>query len=78
VYTRDGRRLVRHLFGARHLEVEVLGEGVAVFRPDVFLTRATEIVRARTGVLVRRVARPPRAYEVSILSSPLGTGELPR
>jgi hypothetical protein len=78
VYTRDGRRLVRHLFGDRMLEVEVLGEGVAVFRPDEFRARATEIVRARTGALVRTVARPPRGDEVSILSSPLGSGELPR
>jgi hypothetical protein len=78
MYTRDGRRLVRHLFGDRKLEVEVLGEDVAVFRPDDFRARATEIVRARTGALVRTVARPPRGYEVSILSSPLGSGELPR
>ena len=78
VYTRDGRRLVRHLFGDRHLEVEVLGEGVAVFRPDEFRARATEIVRARTGVILRTVARPPRGHEVSILSSPLGSSELPR
>jgi hypothetical protein len=78
VYTRDGRRLVRHLFGDRKLQVEVLGANVAVFRPDEFRARATEIVRARTGALVRTVARPPRGYEVSILSSPLGSGDLPR
>jgi len=78
VYTRDGRRLVRHLFGDRQLEVEVLGEGVAVFRPSASRTRATEIVRARTGAPLRTVARPPRGYSVSILSSPLGSGELPR
>jgi hypothetical protein len=78
VYTRDGRRLLRHLFGDRHLEVEVLGANVAVFRPDAFRASATEIVRARTGALVRTVARPPRGYEPSILSSPLGSGGLPR
>ena len=78
VYTRDGRRLVRHLFGDQHMEVEVLGADVAVFRPHEFRARATEIVRARTGALLRTVARPPRGYEVSVLSSPLGSGELPR
>lgn len=78
VYTRDGRRLVRHLFGDRHMEVEVLGANVAVFRPDEFNARATDIVRARTGALLRTGARPPRGYEVSILSSPLGSAELPR
>lgn len=78
VYTRDGRRLVRHLFGDQHMEVEVLGADVAVFRPHEFRARATEIVRARTGTLLRTVARPPRRYEVSILSSQLGSGELTR
>jgi hypothetical protein len=78
VYTRDGRRLVRHLFGDQHMEVEVLGADVAVFRPHEFRARATEIVRARTGTLLRTVARPPRRYEVSILSSPPGSGELTR
>jgi hypothetical protein len=78
VYTRDGRRLVRHLFGDQHMEVEVLGADVAVFRPHEFRARAIEIVRARTGALLRTVARPPRGYEVSILSSPLGSGGLPR
>ena len=51
---------------------------LAVFRPSASRTRATEIVRARTGALLRTVARPPRGYSVSILSSPLGSGELPR
>ena len=78
VYTRDGRRLVRHLFGDQHMEVEVLRADVAVFRPHEFRAPATEIVRARTGTLLRTVARPPRRYEVSILSSPLGSGELTR
>lgn len=78
VYTRDGRRLVRHLYGDRLLEVEVLGANVAVFRPYASRTRATEIVRARTGAFLRTVARPPRGYGVSILSSPLGSGEMPR
>jgi hypothetical protein len=66
------------LFGDRQLEVEVVGEGVAVFRAHEFRARVTEIVRARTGALLRTVARPPRGYEVSVLSSPLGSGELPR
>ncbi len=78
VYTRDGRRLVRHLFGDRHLQVEVLGANVAVFRPYDSRTRATEIVRARTGALLRTVASPPRGYGVTILSSPLGSGGLTR
>jgi hypothetical protein len=78
VHTRDGRRLVRHLFGERELAVEVAGPNAFVFRPTASHSRAVQVVRVSTGELVRSVAPPPRGYEAQILSAPLGSGGLPR
>ena len=78
VYSRDGRRLVRHLFGKRELVVEVAGEHAYALRPGAPSARAVHVVRARTGELVGTVAPPPRGYEVQILSSPLGSNRMPR
>jgi hypothetical protein len=77
VYTRDGRRRLAHVLGARELTVEVAGRRAYAFRP--FGRRGGAwIVRARTGKLVRSTAPPPRGYELDVLSSPIGSAGLPR
>jgi hypothetical protein len=78
VYTRDGRTLVRHLLGERKLAVEVADGTAFVSGRDAQGRPAAWMVRARSGELVRRVAPPPRAYDVRILSARLGSGALPR
>jgi hypothetical protein len=77
VYTRDGRRLVRHLLGKRELTVEVAGRTAYAFNPFGRRGRAW-VVRARTGRLVRTTAGPPRGYELDVLSSPIGSAGVPR
>jgi len=78
VHTRDGRRLVRHLFGEQELDVEVAGPRAFVFWPGARPSRAAQVVRVSTGELVGSVAPPPRGYEAQILSARLGSGDLPR
>ena len=78
VHTRDGRRLVRHLFGERKLAVEVAGPNAFVLPPWSRRSRATQVVRVRTGGVVGSAASPPRGYDAQILSAPLGSGGRPR
>ena len=78
VHTRDGSRLVRHLFGERKLAVEVAGGRAYVSGRDAGGRRAAWMVDARSGELIRRLGPPRRAYDVRILGSRLGSGALPR
>jgi hypothetical protein len=77
VYTRNGRKRVAHVLGARELTVEVAGRNAYAFPP--FARRGDAwIVRARSGKLVGSSAPPPRGYELDVLSSPIGSAGLPR
>ena len=78
VFTRDGTRLVQHLFGTQELTVEVAGGRAYVAGRDARGRPAAWIVDARSGELIRRLAPPRRAYDVWILGSRLGSGALPR
>ena len=79
VHTRDGSRLVRHLFGERKLAVEVAGRQGGRVRPRRSSgRRAAWIVDARSGELIRRLGPPRREVGVHILGSRLGSGALPR
>jgi hypothetical protein len=78
VYTRDGSRLVRHLFGQRKLSVEVAGDRAFVYGRNARGRPAAWMVDARSGELIRRLGPPRRAYDVYILGSRLGSGALPR
>jgi hypothetical protein len=77
VFTRDGRRLVRHTLGKRELTVEVVGRNAYAFGPFGRRGRAWT-VRARTGKLIRSTAPPPRGHELDVLSSPIGSAGVPR
>jgi hypothetical protein len=77
VYTRNGRKRVAHVLGARELTVEVAGRNAYAFPP--FARRGDAwIVRARSGKLVGSSAPPPRGYELDVLRSPIGSAGLPR
>jgi hypothetical protein len=78
VFTRDGARLVQHLFGTRKLSMEVAGGRAYVAGPDARGRRTAWIVDARSGERIRTLAPPRRAYDVRILGSRLGSGALPR
>lgn len=78
VYTRDGSRVLRHLFGTRRLSVEVAGGRAFVAGRDARGRPAAWVVDTRSGALIRRLAPPRPAYDVRILGSRLGSGALPR
>ena len=78
VHTRDGSKLVRHLFGERTLAVEVAGGRAFVSGRDAGGRRAAWIVDARSGELIRRLGPPRREVGVHILGTRLGSGALPR
>jgi len=66
IYTRDGRRLIRHLLGNRALEVET-ARGRAYAYPLRGRSRSLYVVRGRSGELIHRVAPPPLGYELELL-----------
>jgi len=66
IYTRDGRRLVRHLLGRQALEVEA-ARGRAYAYALRGRSRSLYVVHAQSGELIRRVAPPPRGYELELL-----------
>jgi hypothetical protein len=78
VYTRDGRRLIRHLLGRRELAVEVAGRTAYGFASPGRPSRRARVVRVRTGELAGVAAPPPRGNGLGILSSRIGSAGLPR
>jgi hypothetical protein len=78
VFTRDGRTLVRHLFGTRKLSVETAGGRAYVTGRASRGRRAAWTVDASSGEVIRRLAPPRRGYDVRMLGSRLGSGALPR
>jgi hypothetical protein len=68
IYTRDGRRMVSHLFGSQSFDVEVAGARAYAYRIDG-RRRALHVIQARTGRILRTRAAPPRRYDVDILGA---------
>ena len=66
IYTRDGSRLISHLFANQTLDVEVADAGAYAYRIGG-RRRALHVVDARSGRIVRTTRPPPREHDLDIL-----------
>lgn len=66
IYTRDGSRLISHLFANQTLDVEVADARAYAYRIGG-RRRALHVVDARSGRIVRTTRPPPREHDLDIL-----------